>query len=414
MQKEFYTLEEIAQILNVSYMTIYRWVQKGILRAYQIGKQYRVDAGSLRSFIESGETLKLNNVASSLSKFIGSGMVDYAYMESRKFAIDLSLGVNPLGCSKIVKQYSKEIEIDFTKYSEVVSQSLRKKIGMVYNFDKDDVLLGAGASDLLHLCYTTFLNPLEEVVLPETTFPPFEFLAMLTHGHPKYIPMKEDLDLNYEVIPRVITHRTKMMVLCNPNNPTGRQLDINEVENLIGSYGNIMFVIDEANIDFGGESFLKLVNKYDNLLILRSFSKGFGLAGLRIGFVVGNKDLIYAMKRRQTPFAVNIFAQKYAEKALDDMAFLEETKKYALSERLFLEKELTELGYKFAKSDSNYLLVDVTTKFHNSEDALRKLNEKEANAVNGDDFRGLNGKYLRLSPRLHEINEAFIEILKGL
>ena len=328
MQKEFYTLEEIAQILNVSYMTIYRWVQKGILRAYQIEKQYRVDADSLTGFIEKGEKLKLHNVSAALSKFIGSGMVDYAYMESRRFSIDLSLGVNPLGCSKHVQEYAKNADIDFTKYSEVVSDSLRKKIGKRYGFGKDEVLLGAGASDLLHLCYTSFLNPMEEVVLPETTFPPLEFLAILTHGHPRFIPMSKNLDLDYSSIYKVINHRTKMMVLCNPNNPTGKQLKIAEIEELVTKYKDIVFVMDEANIDFGGESFLSLIKKYDNILVLRSFSKGFGLAGLRIGFIIGNKDLIYAMKRRQTPFAVNIYAQKFAEIALDGMEFLDETKKY--------------------------------------------------------------------------------------
>ena len=95
-------------------------------------------------------------------------------------------------------------------------------------------------------------------------------------------------------------------------------------------------------------------------------------------------------------------------------SFLMRQKNILQKERRFLEKELTTLGFKYIGSDSNYLLVDISAKFKTSENALIELNKKDANAVNGDDFRGLGGKYLRLSPRLHEINVAFIDILKNI
>ena len=408
-----YSPQDVARILNVAYMTVYRWIQSGELKAYQIQKQYRINPTDLTIFVEKGTGRKLENISSSLSRFIGSGMMDYAYMESRHFPIDLSLGVNPLGCSPLVTDYYKNKNILFTNYSEVVSTSLRRKIGNRYGFKQNEILLGAGVSDLLHLCYVSYINPGEDIVIPETTFPSFEFLAILSHGNPKFVPLAQDFDLDYHELHEAITPSCKLVVLCNPNNPTGRQIDLKKTISIIKKHPKVIFLIDEANIDFGGISFINYVKKYPNLLVFRSFSKGFGLAGLRIGFVAGNKDLVYALQRRQTPFSVNVFAQKFAEASLDDMEFLKKTGDYARKERKYLEVELTKLGYKFTVSDSNYLMVDISGKFKSSKDFISTLNKHNANAVNGDDFRGLNGKYIRLSPRLHETNKKFIEILSA-
>lgn len=353
-----------------------------------------------------------NNISKSLSHFIGSGMMDYAYMESRHFSTDLSLGVNPLGCSPKVIDYYQEKDIQFSKYSEVVSSTLREKVAQKYGFQNDEVLLGAGVSELLHLCYLTFMDPGDSVLIPETTFPPLEFLAILTHGQAVYLPQDKSFDIDYAAVSTQLDPKIKMVILCNPNNPTGIQIKYDFVKSLASSNSKVAFVIDEANIDFGGQSLIDLVHELDNLVVLRSFSKGFGLAGLRIGFAIGQKDLIYALQRRQTPFSVNVFAQKLAMVALDDMKYLEKTAQYTQSGRKYLEQEFSTLGYTFCRSDSNYLLLDVTSKFKSSNSFIEFLNTHDANAVDGNDFRGLGGKYVRLSPRNQETNEKFIEIMK--
>lgn len=352
------------------------------------------------------------SISSSLDKFIGSGMMDYAYIESRKFSYDLSLGVNPLGCSTKVLEYYKNKDISFSNYSAVTSEELRSKIANIYNLKSEDVLIGAGVSELLHVAYLTFMNPGEQVIVPEISFPPFEFLSILTHGQTIFIPFTDKLDIDLDSVESLITTNTKIIVLCNPNNPTGKQMDFDKTETLVSKHPNIVFLIDEANIDFGGKPMLPLVYKYNNILIFRSFSKGFGLAGIRVGFVLGNEKLIYAMQRRQTPFMVNVFGQMLSEIALDDLKFLDTTKDYGIEERKYLGVELSKIGFTFIESDSNYLLLNVSSKFDNSKDFIDELNKRDANAVDGNDFRGLGGKYVRLSPRKHDINSRFIEIVR--
>jgi histidinol-phosphate aminotransferase len=200
--------------------------------------------------------MNISPISNSLTKFIGSGMMDYAYMENRKYEIDLSLGVNPLGCSQKVIRYFRDKNINFSNYSEVASETLRNKIGNIYGFNKEEIILGAGVSELLHFCFLTFMNPGEKVLIPEISFPAFEYLAILTHGIPKFIPFNSTFDLEYDKIPNLIKEFTKIVVLCNPNNPTGKTINAEKIIKIIKSFPDAVFLADEANIDFGGISLL--------------------------------------------------------------------------------------------------------------------------------------------------------------
>jgi histidinol-phosphate aminotransferase len=172
--------------------------------------------------------------------------------------------------------YYRKKDIFFTSYSEVVSASLRKKIGQTYGFKPTEILLGAGVSDLLHLCHVTFINPGEDIVMPETTFPPIEFLAILAHGHPKFVPLTPELGLDYDRFSKIISPTTKLAVLCNPNNPTGKQLDLKKIQQLIQQHPKTIFLIDEANIDFGATRSSNLPKKPKTYWFCGHFPKASG------------------------------------------------------------------------------------------------------------------------------------------
>lgn len=412
MKSAFYTLEDVARILDVVYMTAYRWARSGKLKAYKVGKQYRVQSEDLKKFIEGNQVRDLGPANRSLTTFIGSGLMDYAYMESRHFPIDLGLGVNPLGCSPLVSRAVGKLNIDLAAYSQVSSEALRAKLAKTYRLKSNQLLLDAGVSGLLHLCFLTFLNPGDRVVMPLTTFPALEMIALLTHGSTVFVPLAHNYDVDYDRLAKSCTRQTKLVVLCNPNNPTGKQLDLRKLGAIIRRSPKTVFVIDEANIEFGGNSALDMVKKLKNLIVLRSFSKGFGLAGLRIGFAVGHTDLLYALQRRQTPFSVNSVAQHLAAVALDDLTFIKKSRQFIQGERKYLEKGLKKLGFSFVPSDSNYLLVDISSSLLSSQQFVAALNERGANAIDGDDFQGLSGMYIRLSPRTRDVNEKFLAVLE--
>ncbi len=355
-----------------------------------------------------------SDISLSLSNFIRSGLVDYAYLEDQSFPIDLSIGINPIGCPKSVQKFLMSGNIDLTSYSEVTAISLRNKIAKYNNLNEGEVHVGPGVSDLLHVTLLTFIDPGDEVLLPEISFPAYEILVLLVRGVPKFIPFTKKMDMDYRQVAKHITPKTKLVVLCNPNNPTGKAMDIAKIIKVIKKHPNTIFMVDEANIDFGGESLMPYAGKLSNLLVLRSFSKGFGLAGLRIGYVAGPQEKVLAIERRQTPFSTTVISQKIAGLVLEDKKFLERSKAYCDKQRRYLEQELEKLSYTFVPSSSNYLLVNVSRYFPDSKAFINAINQFGANALDGSVFRSLGKDYVRISPRGHKINKEFIKIVRSL
>lgn len=414
MATEYFSLEYVAQVLQVSYLTVYRWVRAGKLSATKVGRQYRVSQQSFSDFLTQGQLKRTNLVAASLDRFIKSGLLDYSYMESRAFPTDLSLGINPLGAPFDVRRFFAKQKIDYSKYSSVTAVSLRKKIAYFHSLSSDQILVGAGASELLHVAFLTFLNPGDDVLIPTTSFPAFEMLAILVRASCVFIDLTPDFNIDYLQLERAISSQTKLVVLCNPNNPTGLGLNIAKTVALVAKFPEVIFLIDEANIDFGGESLISHVQKLPNLVVARSFSKGFGLAGLRVGYLAAHTDLIYAMQRRQTPFMTNVVGQVVAERALDFPKFLAKSRQFSQEQRRWLAEEINKIGLITIESDSNYLLVDVQSSGMTSTQLIAKLNKAGANAIDGKDFRGLGTDYIRISPRDKKTNRAFIAVLKKL
>ena len=364
--------------------------------------------------LNNTKIIKQSDISLSLHNFIRSGLVDYAYLEDQRFPIDLSIGINPIGCPGYVNKYLGAGNIDLTSYSEVTATNLRNKIAKFAGLKEGQVHVGPGISDLLHVALLTFIDPGDEVLLPEISFPAYEILALLVRAVPKFIPFTKGMEMEYDKIAANISAKTKVVILCNPNNPTGKLMNTLKIVKIIKNHPKTIFMIDEANIDFGGESLIKYAGKLPNLLILRSFSKGFGLAGLRIGYVVGNAEKILAIERRQTPFSTTVISQKIAELVINDTKFLKRSKAYCDAERKYLQHELSAMHFKFISSESNYLLVDVTHKFEHAKVFINTINQYGANALDGGVFKSLNGQYVRISPRGHKINKEFIKIVRSL
>ena len=412
MSETYFSLEHISQVLQVSYLTVYRWVRSGALPASKVGRQYRVSQSNFAAFMDQDKPRSIGSASQVVHRFIGSGLMDYSYIEGRQFPIDLTLGINPLGAPFDVKKHLSKVKIDYSQYSSVTAVELRNKLALLHHVKPNQILVGAGASELLHLVFLTFLNPGETVLIPETSFPAFEMLALLVHANVLLVPLTHSFDIDLVSIDNQISAHTKLVVLCNPNNPTGKGLDYQRTLALITTHHQTKFLIDEANIDFGGTSFVNDLARMSNVIIARSFSKGFGLAGLRVGYLISHSDAIYALQRRQTPFMTNVVGQVVATRALDYPQFLEKSRLYCQKQRRWLEQALQELGFKTVPSDSNYLLVNVEHTGFSSKSLIAKLNALGANAIDGRDFRGLGNAYIRLSPRDEKTNRKFIEILK--
>jgi len=154
---------------------------------------------------------------------------------------------------------------------------------------------------------------------------------------------------------------------------------------------------------------LRDVSNFENLLVLRTFSKGYGLAGLRLGFLVANPELIALLKQASQPFPVTSLTQKAAIAALADRDFMAKTKRLMKNEREFLTKELRARDFAVVESKANNLLVKVTPQFTSSDECVLQLAAQGISVVNGSSFRGLGREFIRVSPRTREVNTKFLE-----
>lgn len=327
-------------------------------------------------------------------------------LETKKLKVDLSLSENPLGCSpaclvalkKALKEVSEYPDPDCTKLKAVIAQK--------FKLSREQLIFGNGSESLIDLLCFAILQSGNEVVLPKITFSLFERLILLAGGKPVFAEIGENLEIDLKIIRKKITPETRLIILCNPNNPTGQIIPRLELIKFVKSVSPVPVLVDEANIEFGGKSVIDRVKNLPNLLVLRTFSKGFGLAGLRIGFLVGPEKIIKKIRRIQQPFAVNALAQEAARAAFSDQEFIARSKNFIDNQRQFLTRELTKRGFKVFPSESNNILVKT-----DESSLVRFLGKNGVSVVRGEFFRDLDNRFFRLSPRLPEINRKFLRII---
>lgn len=316
--------------------------------------------------------------------------------EITKTAIDLTLSENPLGCSPAV--VNKLNILNPKSVSEYPSDAaLKKALARKFNVSLDNVLLGSGSEQLIKLVCTAFLNKNDLVFVPRGSFVLFTKEVLLQKARIRFFDQKS-MD---------ITGKPKLCFICNPNNPTGVAISNDQVEKLIRKLPSTLFVIDEANGEFLSESFTKRVKKVSNVIVLRTFSKVFGLAGLRIGFAIGSPNLIQRLSDWQQPFPVSSLSCSLALEALKDCAFITQTLEFFRRERGFLTRELQTRGFDVSDSITNNIFAMTTqAKVIEKELLIRKVG-----VVDGDFFPGLDTPGFRIAIRDKKTNRLFLQKL---
>lgn len=328
------------------------------------------------------------------------------YAFGKKLPIDLSLSENPLGCSPKVEKFIKNLDVEVNNYPDPLLQKIKGKIAKKFNLSASNIFIGNGSESILKLLSEAFVSG--SIIIPKVTFPLFEIASKLAGMKVLLSEMTTDLDIDLKDIEKKITKNTKLIIICNPNNPTGKVIQRRKILSFAKKVKPFVLV-DEANIEFGGESVLSDVKKLDNLIVLRTLSKGYGLAGIRIGFCIANLKFIKELERISQPFPITTISEEIACIALDDDKFIDKTKRFMKKEREFLVARLKERRFKVIKSEANNLLVDVSKFADTSTDFVEKLNAKGISVVDGTSFKYLCGAFIRVSPRLRQTNLKFIQ-----
>jgi histidinol-phosphate aminotransferase len=238
---------------------------------------------------------------------------------------------------------------------------LKAKLAGRDELDGSNVILGAGSTELIDLVIRTFVSPGEEVLLSVPTFSMYEARTRVIGGIPVLVPMSDEHEHDVNGLIRAVTERTKVLFLCTPNNPTGNPIPETDLRRLV-SLG-IPTVIDEAYVELGDvDSYARLVREFPNVIVLRTFSKAFGLAGLRLGYAFAHSAVIELLSRVKIPWNLPAVTLAAAEAALDDSVEHEARVNALKIARAELSDRLSGLpGISVLPSDGNFVLVDISS-----------------------------------------------------
>lgn len=244
-------------------------------------------------------------------------------------------------------------------YPEFIPETLYEKIANYFNLSKSNLLIGNGSNEMIFTILSATMDNTKKVIIPTPTFTVYNLISSNLNAQIKHIMLKDDFSFDTDKIIEEGKEEGCLTIICSPNNPTGTCMSREEIENVVSKSGGLV-VIDEAYIHFGGNSVLDLIEKYNNLIVLRTFSKAFGLAGLRIGIMLSNKNLITELSKVKLPYNLNIFTLITLESIFNNMNFVNTNIQNINSEKIFLEKRLNDFSkLKVIPSSANFFLIKV-------------------------------------------------------
>ena len=352
--------------------------------------------------------LKVHPDIASLSPYVPGKPIEELQRElGLTRVIKLASNENPLGSSPKALTALREGTSALHRYPDGGAFRLREALADRWKVTLDQVILGNGSDEILGLLARTFLAPGDEAVMADQTFVIYKMEVTAAHGKPIVVPLKQ-WKHDLPAMAAAVTDRTRLLFLCNPNNPTGTMVSADEVELLLSCVpAHVVVVFDEAYFEYvRRQQFpdsMAYVKQGRSVIVLRTFSKIYGLAGLRIGYGIATAEIINLLNRVRPPFNVNSLAQRAALAALGDEEHV--TRSRAVNEAGMgqMVKGLSSLGFAPIPSEANFVYVDV------GRDGRAIF---EAMLREGIIVRHIEGPMVRVTVGLEEENREFLAALK--
>ncbi|WP_338100171.1 histidinol-phosphate transaminase [Methanolapillus africanus] len=356
----------------------------------------------------------MNKSVESVPEYVpgkSTAQVAAEYGLNPKKIIKLNSNENPLGPSKKVQKAIRKSAAAASLYPIADASNLRYSLSNYTGFPKENIMAaGPGMDSIIDGMNKIFVAPGDEVVIPVPTFTYYGISAAGMGGVPVNVMREADYSVSVAKIKEAVTDKTKIIYVCTPNNPTGNVITEAEVREL--AQLNCILFLDEAYVEFSdAESLMKLVREYDNIVIGRTFSKAFGLAGMRIGYVIAPEWIVQKLLSVIPPFSVSTLSEAAAVAALSDKKHLEKSIELAKEGRQFLmEKISAQTPYKAYPSNGNFMIVDVSPK--TSKEAVDFLLKNEIIVRSCDSFEGIGKSTVRITIGTQKMNKRVVEVLK--
>jgi histidinol-phosphate aminotransferase len=273
-------------------------------------------------------------------------------------ALRLDFNENTLACSPKVREVLGQVSTgSLTRYPEraPVEAIVAAHLGV----DAEQLALTNGVDEAIHVLFETFLEAGDELLLPVPTYTMYEVYSSATDARAVAVQAADDLQFPFERLLAAITPRTKIIAIANPNSPSGAVATRAQLLEIAQRTPHAVLLVDEAYFHFYGETMMDLVGKVPNLIVARTFSKAYGLAGLRLGLLAGPVELMRWMRRVLSPYSVNSLALACLPPALEDTAYLDWYVGEVLAARTEFEAALDAAGVRRWPSQANFILVEI-------------------------------------------------------
>lgn len=291
----------------------------------------------------------------------------------RKGMLRLDFNENTIGCSpKVLERLNAITAEDLAAYPEY--SLFGEKLGRYLELDTSQVLPTNGTDEAIKCIIDTYLEKGDEILIPTPTYSMFRIYAEIAEAKIRYVLYNQDLTFPIERILKTITDKTRLVVLVNPNNPTGTPIPRKEIIQVIKKTRNGLVLVDEAYCQYQGESCKDLIATYKNLIVIQTFSKVFGLAGIRTGYILSSKENITNLAKVRSPYSINTLGTLLASAALEDKEFVKKYVAEITKSKALLIKELAGMGLKAYPSSANFILANFDEKYTRIYNALKKEN----------------------------------------
>jgi len=301
--------------------------------------------------------------------------------------------------------------VDVRLYPPLYGAMAVKAISEFFGFSESEILVGNGADGVSDSLMKVFVEKGSKILVVEPTFPMYGYYTQLYGGKKVTALLKPSFELDADEILKKCDKQTSLLIICSPNNPTGNQFKEEGIEKILQEFNGVV-VVDEAYADFAKYTVIEWTKNFDNLVVLRTFSKAFGLAGIRAGFLVSNKSIVEYVKRVMPPFDVNIVTQRLIVLALQNWSYFQQRIKYIIEQREWLRNALAKIdGIIPYPSDANFILFKVTKDNLYSSTVKEKL-ESRGVLVKDRGNLPLLENCIRVTVGTRNMNETFISALK--
>lgn len=265
----------------------------------------------------------------------------------------LDTNTNVLGSNPAAEKYLKENSWDLNGYPNTYSDGLRGALAELYGLETDNIIAGNGSDEMLDVVFKTFTNMGDNSVVPVPSYTLYDYFVKLNGGRAIEVDLTEDYQLDVDAM---VKQDAKIAIMPSPNNPTGNCFRKKDIEEILSRFDGIV-VVDEAYAEYSDNPFVTRVEEFDNLVVLRTFSKAYAMAALRVGYAVTNKKLSDMMICVKIPYSLNMVSEGAAIAAVKDQEFVRRSVQMVREQRPKLDAGLRKLGFETFPSDSNFIMA---------------------------------------------------------